>query len=717
MYLNGRWQFSSDVTYIKGYVKIKRLTDDLEANGRLNQFYALEALALDKDERSKKTKTSTAEFIVFEGKSWTFRETYGIVLRYASWLHERHSIKQGEIVAMDFTNCPDFVFWWFAIWSLGAVPAFINYNLAEKPLAHSVKVSSARLVIVEPGFDEGFTPEVRAELGSTEIVTFNDDILRETRSIRPYRAPDSVREIKEKKTPAMLIYTSGTTGLPKPAVVSWWKCYSGFSFVTNWLNMTTADRFYTAMPLYHSSASILGLLTCLGAACPFILSRKFSVSNFWPEVRSSNATIIQYVGETLRYLLSAPPSPLDPTNKVRVALGNGLRPDIWETFKTRFSVPTIAEFYAATEATNGFWNVSSNSLSSGAIGSKGALATLLGRNTTFIAELDPITEEPIRNPQTGLLIPVPPGSKGEMLFNISDDPERAPRDRFAGYYNNETATTSKLIQSVTAKDDTWYRTGDIMSQSPDGRLTYFSDRIGDTYRWKSENVSTFEVAEVLGRHPAIAEANVYGIQLPHHDGRAGCAAIILKSDHPLYPILENNETHLVDNNPNPHLTTFLASLSTHLSSSLPIYAIPLFVRLIRESESELQRTGNNKQTKHRFRVQSVNLDDDDDDDTNNNENSIPKEQRGRVFWLKGLAQTSQQQQQQQIQQQGDDDDDAAAAANREERSQTKKKAKETSPKNQKGKGKEKAKKKKEIGPYIPFKQDDWIALKEGTVRL
>jgi acyl-CoA synthetase (AMP-forming)/AMP-acid ligase II len=342
------------------------------------------------------------------------------------------------------------------------------------------------------------------------------------------------------------------------------------------------------MPLYHSSASVLAAITAVKFRSTVAIGRKFSVSTFWDDVRSSRATIVQYVGETFRYLLSAPPSPKDKEHSVRLAYGNGLRPDVWDVFKERFGVPVIVEFYSATEAPSLLINVSANSFSSGAVGHHGLLIGMLLGSAVFIAEYDHETNTLLRNPQTGLLQPVKPGQPGELLFKL--DP-KSIETKYQGYFNNEKATSSKVVRDVRTKGDAYFSTGDVIRWDKEGRV-WFMDRIGDTFRWRSENVSTAEVSEVLGRCPGIAEANVYGVLVPRHDGRAGCAAIV---------------TTDADSRPNSRPTpspALLKAIAAHAKANLPRYAVPLFLRFT----ASMHRTGTNKQQKHILREQGVDVD-------------------------------------------------------------------------------------------------------------
>ena len=316
----------------------------------------------------------------------------------------------------------------------------------------------------------------------------------------------------------------------------------------------------------------------------YIVGHKFSNRTFWPEVRASGATIIQYVGETCRYLLAATPlvdpvtgESLDRKHDVRIAFGNGLRPDVWQRFKDRFGIETIAEFYSATEAVSACWNLSSNSFSTGAIGRFGTVTRFLGRTRLAVVEVDWETDQPYRDPElSNFCRRLKPGSPGELLFVV--DPTDIGKT-YQGYYGNEKASNSKIMRDVFVKGDAWFRTGDVVRLDKDGRL-WFMDRIGDTFRWKSENVSTNEVAEVLGNHSAVLDANVYGVELPNHDGRAGCVAIMFNRD--------------VDQG-------LLSDVAGHVTQKLPRYAVPIFLRVTKE----LQTTGNNKQQKHVLRTEGV----------------------------------------------------------------------------------------------------------------
>ncbi|KAA8569996.1 hypothetical protein EYC84_002334 [Monilinia fructicola] len=579
-YLNAKLSLTYDYQLLGAASNAYAFTNKREKEDRLNMFYILEEHA--------QGKFANDIFIIFEGKSWSFKETYEMVLKYGTWLKNTHDIKPEEIVAMDYTNSDNYFFLWFGLWSIGAKPAFINYNLTGKALSHCIKVSTARLCIVDPLVEERVTQEVRDELPDISFQVLTPDIEAAIISTEGVREPDSIRNQQTRSKIGMLIYTSGTTGLPKPAVLAWGKANFGSTIMPKWSGYKRPDVLYTCMPMYHSAASVLAVLAALNMGATVCIGRKFSTKTFWEEVRASKANVIQYVGEVCRYLLSAPPQydpvtgeNLDKKNDVRMAFGNGLRPDVWNKFKERFDIKTIAEFFIPRRR--------------GAVGRNGFIYWLLLRKGWAVVELDVETEQPHRSKTTGFCTRVPYGSPGEMLYKLN--PEDISSG-YQGYFNNSSASDSKVLRSVFEKDDAWFRTGDVMTWDTQGRV-YFNDRIGDTFRWKSENVSTNEVAEVLSAHPAIQEANVYGVSLPHHDGRAGCVALILKDQSP----------------------GIMKELATHAKKGLPSYAVPLFLRVKKEGV-EMEITGTVKMVKHVVRNQGI-------------DPGVVEESGDQLWWLRG----------------------------------------------------------------------------------
>ncbi|PNY22497.1 Fatty acid transporter protein [Tolypocladium capitatum] len=580
-YINARTGIWYDSLLVKATVKGTGRLLLRQRSGRINFFYALE-------DRARHPSTSNKDLLIFEGTHLTYAQVYDKVLRYGTWFRQRLGVKPKDIVAMNFQNSDTFVIVWWALWSIGAKTAFINYNLTGAPLTHCIKAATTKLCLVDPFVASNVGDDVKAELPGVEFVVLTPEMAAEALTCPPTRAPDSDRHEETFAAMATLIYTSGTTGMPKPAVLTWSRFIVASTIAEVLVGRGSKDIAYTSMPLYHSSASVLSFCTTVSAGSTQALGRKFSTKTFWKEVRDSKATSIQYVGETLRYLLAAPQQrdpvtgeDLDRKHAVTLAFGNGLRPDIWNQFKDRFGIETIIEFYGATEAPVATWNISRNDLTAGAIGRNGWINRMLLSRQAALVEVDWQTDAPARDPKTGFCKRVKPGNPGEMLVHLPADDIKS---RFQGYHGNPKATAAKVMRGVFSKDDAWFRTGDIIRWDDDG-LIFFSDRIGDTFRWKSENVSTVEVSHAVGLHPSVREANVYGVQLPHHDGRAGCVAICF------------------DQNP-PHGDT-LRSLASHVRKALPRYAQPLFLRLVPEVGGSAQTTGTNKQQKHILREAGV----------------------------------------------------------------------------------------------------------------
>ncbi|KAI9807958.1 MAG: hypothetical protein M1825_005264 [Sarcosagium campestre] len=551
-YLNARGSVSYDWLLLSSVIKSTVKLRLREHRDRVNLFYVLEEHA------QSKTLADTA-FIWYQGRTWTYKQMYDRVLQYGVWLKHEIGVEARDIVAMNMMNSDIFIFIWLALWSIGAIPAFINYNLTDDALRKCLQTSTARLVLIEEEVARSMPPESLAALESClvggeahspmKVVVVDAQVEALVASMKPVRQPDSLRAGAVPSGMSMLIYTSGTTGLPKPAI---------------------------CMPLYHGSAVILGVCSALNGGSSIAIGRTFSTKTFWTDVRQSNSTIIQYVGETCRYLLAAPAqfdpdtgAELDRQHKVRLAFGNGLRSDIWEPFKQRFGIEEIAEFYAATEGTSAFWNLSRNTFSSGAIGRNGVLAKLALGSQLVVVRFDWETDMPWRDAHTGRCQRVDKGEAGELLYRLD---ARDIAESFQGYLGNEQATKDKVLRDVINQGDAWFRTGDMVRWDEQGRW-YFNDRVGDTFRWKSENVSTTEVAESLGRHAAVSEANVYGVPVPGHDGRAGMATVVLKQE---------------------ASQAVMTSLADHVLSTLPGYARPLFLRVTQR----MPTTGTNKQQKH-----------------------------------------------------------------------------------------------------------------------
>ena len=329
------------------------------------------------------------------------------------------------------------------------------------------------------------------------------------------------------------------------------------------------------MPLYHGTGYTTAV-SCMLSGITLCLGKKFSTSRFWSEVRDSKSTAFVYVGETARYLLANPPSENDKKHNVKVMFGNGMRPDVWHRFVERFGIPTVAEFFNSTEGVLSLINISRGPFTATAVGHHGALSRRKFKDTYIPVEIDPDTNKIARDPKTGFAKRKPYDEGGEIIV-------RLPHEKaFVGYYNNPEATNKMFERNVFRKGDLFYRTGDALRRTNDGRW-FFMDRLGDTYRWKSENVSTAEVSEAFGHYPGIVETNVYGVQVPGHDGRAGCAALYIDPAH--------------------QATFDFNALLTHARQRLPRYAVPVFIRVL----SNLTTMHNNKQNKVPLRNDGIDL--------------------------------------------------------------------------------------------------------------
>ncbi|VVT56779.1 uncharacterized protein SAPINGB_P005266 [Magnusiomyces paraingens] len=551
--------------------------------GRINFFYVIERLAQSAPTRRalvfpRQVKpvpagATAAELeAAFEIETFTFQQLYTRVLKYARVL-ANNGVNSSHTVALDCMNCPEFMFVWFAVWSLGATPAFINYNLTGNGLVHCIKTASPKLVLVDPAVSDKVDP-VRKDLEALAPVVYMDnDFKTQVAQAEPLRAPDEARHPEHKPwDTACYIYTSGTTGLPKAAIMSWRKAKDGSAVFATATGVTSADTVYTAMPLYHSTASVLGVLAAYNKGAAVALGHKFSTTTFWTQVKITDATYIQYVGETGRYLLNGPVSPHERSHKVRVASGNGMRPDVWERFKERFGIPVVAEFFASTEGPLATTNYQRGAFGVGAVGRYGALVSwLMLEYTHALAKVDG-ENELWRDPMTGLCRSPSTGEAGELLCRIKN-PKKA-HETFQGYHGDKAATENKILRDVFRKGDAWVRSGDLLRKDSHG-LLYFVDRLGDTFRWKSENVATGEVEAVVCAYEGISQAIVVGVRVPQHEGRAGFAVIEGES------------------------VADLGKFAQFLLARLPRYAVPVFIQFV----PAIARTGNNKVQKGKYREQ------------------------------------------------------------------------------------------------------------------
>ncbi|KAJ9151950.1 Fatty acid transporter [Pleurostoma richardsiae] len=561
-YLDAKLSLGKDIKTLRiQQQKTRHLIQAVRSN-RVSLYYLVEAAA---------NRRGDKEAIWSRAGTLSWNDTLARSNMFAQWFLLQ-GVRPGDFVAFFMMNSPDFICAWVGLLAIGAAPAMVNYHLNSQALVHCLDISTATLILAD-GSSEALT---RLEnLGSKYRVANVADVRNDITSLEPKRPSDDLRNGVTGDSPMALFYTSGTTGMPKACALPTFVGFMsgiGSTIGANIVNGSD-ERYYNCMPYYHGTGgiSVLGQLMNGTTIC---VAPKFSVSTFWDDIRDSGATWFVYVGETLRYLLAAPPSPRDKDHNVHTCYGNGLRPDVWKRFRDRFGIVTINELFNSSEAMLSLDNPCRGDFLAHAVGHEGFLLRWKNHDTYIPVAVNPDTGEILRDPETGFARRVPYEVGGEILVALGEGRQ------FRGYFNNPVATAKKIVCDVFRKGDRYYRTGDALRRDSDGRW-FFMDRLGDTFRWKGENVSTAEVSEVLGKYPGVVEANVYGVELPGHDGKAGAAALLIEPDH----------------KPKFCYKTFLRHARTHL----PKYAVPLFLRHVNVVPS----MHNNKQNKVPLKQEGV----------------------------------------------------------------------------------------------------------------
>lgn len=536
-------------------------------------YHFEESVAAHKDSLALWYRPQPAEPAV----QYSWRQTHEQSCRWARFLLD-NGVRPGELVGTYLINSPEFMFNMLGSWAIGTAPALINYNLGGDSLVHCLKVAGSKVLVVDSDAEcvariEEQRERIENELGMRIIIV--DDATKATiNAYEPTRPGNELRDGVKGDFPIFIFYTSGTTGFPKACAFQTQRAGVLGQPRLATTGIRPGDRWYDCMPLYHGTGCTTAV-GCMMTGVTLCIGRKFSVRNFWRDIHDSDSNAFVYVGETARYLLAAPPSPLDKAHNLKAMYGNGMRPDIWRKFQTRFNVPCVNEFFNSTEGMLSLLNVCNGPFHEAHVGHQGALARWQTHNLLVPVEIDHEAGDRIwRDPKTGFARRRSYDEGGEIIVRCASEKD------FVGYWNNPKATAERFERDVFAKGDLFYRTGDALRRDADGRW-FFLDRLGDTFRWKSENVSTAEVAEVLGRFPGLLEANVYGVEVPAHDGRAGCAAVYVR--------------------PEERAGFDWSGLLAHARKGLPKYAVPVFLRVIKAPTT----MHNNKQNKVPLRKEGV----------------------------------------------------------------------------------------------------------------
>ncbi len=471
-------------------------------------------------------------FLRFGDEEVTYQEANRTANRYAAALAAR-GVGHGDVVGIMLRNSPESVLLMLAVVKCGAVAGMLNFHQRGEVLAHSIGLLGATALVTETDLVE---PINESGADTSGLLTVAE--LQRLAATAPATNPATTAAVLAKDK-AFYIFTSGTTGLPKASVMThyrWLRALAGFGGLG--MRLTHNDTLYCCLPMYHNNALTVATSSAINAGATLALGRSFSASRFWDEVIRHDATAFVYIGEVCSYLLNQPAKPTDRQHRVRVIAGNGLRPAIWDAFTSRFGIERVCEFYAASEGNTAFVNVLNVDKSTG----------ICPTPVAFV-EYDADSGDPVRG-DDGRVRKVKAGQPGLLLSKVSSF------QPFDGYTDAD-ATEKKLVRNAFRDGDVWFNTGDLMRSQGFGHAA-FTDRLGDTFRWKGENVATTQVEAAVSSDPAIEECTVFGVEVPGSGGRAGMAAVRLA------------EGEEFDGK----------ALAATFFDHLPGYAVPLFVRVV-----------------------------------------------------------------------------------------------------------------------------------------
>ena len=507
--------------------------------------------------------------LLYLDKKWTYFEFNAAINRLANHFLKM-GIRKGNVVAVLMENRPELLLISMALAKIGGIAALINNSQKHKTLQHSFKLANPDLVLIGAELFENYI-EIEAELGFPKKITYavaNQNVL-EKKITYPFFDIESTHFSRnepvinfkiQSKDPNLYIYTSGTTGLPKASVIShgrWIKGYSAFGLTG--IRLNSSDILYVPLPFFHATAMVVCWTSVVAGGAAMVIKNKFSLSEFWSDIDKYKATAFGYVGEICKYLLNAEIHPLEQGNTITKMIGNGLRPEIWPIFKKRFKIDQVAEFYASSEGNIAFFNLFNID------------ATMGFTITNYaIVQYDTENDKPILD-RKGFMQKVKSKGTGLLLGEIST---RYPFDG----YTEQGKSEKSIVRNVFKKGDAYFNTGDLVRDM--GYFhTQFVDRLGDTFRWKGENVSTTEVEGIINEFEGIQESIVYGVEVPQNSGRAGMANFILS-----------------ENFKSINLESFLV----FLEENLPNYAVPRFLRI----SKNLSTTSTFKYNKQTLKVEA-----------------------------------------------------------------------------------------------------------------
>ena len=476
----------------------------------------------------------------------TYRALAECANRTARWALDQ-GLAKGDTVCLMMPNRPEYMAIWLGLTSVGVVVSLINTNLRGPSLAHCIDIVAPRYVIVADDLIDKFRSASLLLKSRPKIwIQGGEFDCHAAERFSGERLAPAERRAVTIADRALLIYTSGTTGLPKAANVSHRRLLEWSFWYAGLMNTGPDDRMYDCLPMYHSVGGVAATGAVLVRGGSVLIRQKFVAHQFWNDVVGWDCTLFQYIGELCRYLVNSPKTPAEHAHRIRICCGNGLTADVWEKFQTRFAIPRILEFYASTEGNVSLYNVE------GKVGAIGRIPSFLKhRFPLALVKSDASSGEPARD-LNGYCIRCATNEVGEAIGRIPKNSAELGKE-FEGYASVKDSER-KIIRDVFVQGDVWYRTGDLMRMDAAG-FFYFIDRVGDTFRWKGENVATSEVAAAITAFPGIREANVYGVRVPSTEGAAGMAAVVI------------------------NVPLDFVAFREHLERWLPSYARPVFVRI------------------------------------------------------------------------------------------------------------------------------------------